>query len=234
MNNSILVKKQVITKTVEGFRIDGGHGKLVIKIRYDDKCGNGHNSFSITADMYRDELEYSGGCIHDDIREFAPEYAHLIKWHLMSSDEPMHYVANTMYHARNTDCNGLLKGEYSAYELTIVSDEIAKDKNIVIYKSGQMYNNKQNNPNLKKSNDKELSAIEEFKANLIVKHETVKTNSSYSLSEGKEPDIEAARNCAIWEDATLEQLQDKEQLQARLPVLIEEFKSAVESLGMVY
>ena len=50
-------------------------------------------------------------------------------------------------------------------------------------------------------------------------------------SEGKEPDLEAARKTAIWPDATLEQLQDEEQLKARLPGLLAEFRSAVESLG---
>ena len=50
-------------------------------------------------------------------------------------------------------------------------------------------------------------------------------------SEGKEPDLEAARETAIWPDATLEQLQDEEQLKARLPGLLAEFRAAVESLG---
>lgn len=50
-------------------------------------------------------------------------------------------------------------------------------------------------------------------------------------SEGKEPDLEAARATAIWPDATLEQLQDEEQLKARLPGLLAEFRAAVESLG---
>ena len=50
-------------------------------------------------------------------------------------------------------------------------------------------------------------------------------------SEGKEPDLEAARASAIWPDATLEQLQDEEQLKARLPGLLAEFRAAVESLG---
>ena len=50
-------------------------------------------------------------------------------------------------------------------------------------------------------------------------------------SEGKEPDLEAARETAIWPDAALEQLQDEEQLKARLPGLLAEFRAAVESLG---
>ena len=53
-------------------------------------------------------------------------------------------------------------------------------------------------------------------------------NTLYWVDEG---DIEAARATAIWPDATLEQLQDEEQLKARLPGLLAEFRAAVESLG---
>lgn len=231
---SVLVKSQVKKHVVEGFRIDGGHGKLVINIRYDDRCNNGHNTFSITADLYRDEKEWSCGCLHDDIEKFAPEFAHLIKWHLVSSDGPMHYISNTMYHARDTDTDGLKKGEYSAYKLHIVSDAIAKDENVVLYKTGQMYTNRQNNPNLEKSNQKELAKLNEFKDKLNIPFEVVKVNSSYSLSEGKEPNLKAARNCAVWPEATIEQLLDEKQLKARLPALMDEFKNVIESLGFTY
>jgi len=37
------------------------------------------------------------GCDHDAIREHFPELAKYIKWHLVSSKEPMHYIANSMY-----------------------------------------------------------------------------------------------------------------------------------------
>ena len=53
-------------------------------------------------------------------------------------------------------------------------------------------------------------------------------NTLYWVDEG---DIEAARATAIWPDATLEQLQDEEQLKARLPGLLVEFRAAVEILG---
>ena len=52
--------------------------------------------------------------------------------------------------------------------------------------------------------------------------------------EGKTPDLEAARSCAVWPDATLEQLTDKAALTERLPRLMRRFKADVESLGMVY
>lgn len=234
MKNSILVKSQTKTFTKEGFRVDGGHGRIVVKVRYDDQCGNGHNSFSITGTLYRDDLEQSCGCIHEDIIEFMPELEPLVKWHSMNSDGPTYYIANTMYHVSDTDSSGLKKGEYGAYKLQLVSSEISHGGDVTLYKSGQMYNNKQNNPNLKKCNDKELLLLEEFKSNLKVNCTVVTKNSSYSLSEGKTPNLESGRSMAIWPDATLEQLRDKESLEERLPALIEEFITVVESLGMVY
>jgi hypothetical protein len=40
-----------------------------------------------------------GGCCHDEVAKHFPELAPFIKWHLTSSDGPMHYIANTVYHA---------------------------------------------------------------------------------------------------------------------------------------
>jgi hypothetical protein len=55
--------------------------------------------------------------------------------------------------------------------------------------------------------------------------------------EGKECDLEAARESAIWPEATDEELIAEGleyRLLARLPGLMHEFKEAVESLGLVY
>lgn len=73
-------------------------------VRWDDQCGNGHNSFSVTASTvdFDDKgmiVGNGGGCCHDVITKTHPEIAHLIRWHLCSSDGPMHYLANTLYHA---------------------------------------------------------------------------------------------------------------------------------------
>lgn len=120
MNDSVLTKSQ--TKTF-GPRAIAGYGKnamLTAIVRYDDECGNGHNSFSITGEVVtptskRHNDIVAGGCMHEDIARVFPELAQYIKWHLTSSDGPMHYVANTLYwlgyqnapgpnleHARNT------------------------------------------------------------------------------------------------------------------------------------
>ena len=145
---SELTKHQIITKVHHTTS-----EKLVVQIRHDDQCGNGHNSFAITADVYektggRPRL-VSCGCLHDEVAAHFPKLAPYLKWHLCSTDGPMHYVANTIYWA-------------------------------------------------------------------------------------EQDNAEYARNSAIWPDATLEQLQDKEALKARLPALMAEFKSDIESLGLVF
>lgn len=222
MNNSILVKKQFRTFKKEGFRVEGGHGELVVKVRYDDRSGNGHNTFSITGTIYRDGLDLCGGCIHDEISEQMPELAHLIKWHLMSSDEPMHYLSNTMYIASARDCNGLLKGEFK---------QIA---------TGGDINRLNWETAIKVGNDVRTVKIKGI--NSVIQSPTEPACDIDGVfyipwgrvGEGKEPDLDGARRSAIWHDATLEQLQNKELLQSRLPALIAEFKAVVESLGMVY
>lgn len=90
--------------------VDAGYGeKVSIKAfaQYDDACGNGHRTFSITADIYGAESrrEIAGGCCHDEIAEHFSNLAPLIKWHLCSTDGPMHYIANTVYHAKSGDIN---------------------------------------------------------------------------------------------------------------------------------
>ncbi len=62
--------------------------------------------------------EDSGGCIHGEIAKHFPELAPFIKWHLCSSDGPLHYVANTVYLAGDRDCWGLRRGEGKDRELS--------------------------------------------------------------------------------------------------------------------
>lgn len=93
---------------------------LIATVRHDDRCKNGHNTFSITGELYDIPHRIHGeasvknakgktlwlvscGCIHQEIAERIPELAPLIKWHLTSTDGPMYYVANTMYHVIAAD-----------------------------------------------------------------------------------------------------------------------------------
>lgn len=129
--DSILTKHQVKT-----FRKDFFDGEqpitLIIELRYDDKCSNGHNSFAITGELYEayrqpgeKTVQHSSGkklwlnscgCLHDDIAKYFPEYSKYIKWHLCNSDGPLGYIENTLYLAGDRDCWGKIKGEVSAYD----------------------------------------------------------------------------------------------------------------------
>ena len=82
------------------------HGETeVLKavVRHDDRCENGHNTFSVTASLYVGYVERACGCLHDEICERIPELAPFIKWHLCSTDGPLHYVANTVYHVNSKE-----------------------------------------------------------------------------------------------------------------------------------
>lgn len=101
---SKLVKKQVKTETVY-YTSDNVNYRLVVEIRFDDECGNGHNNFAITAfqhrkNKYNNWVEDVGGCCHELIVELFPKFEKYIKWHLTSTDGPMYYIENTLYHVK--------------------------------------------------------------------------------------------------------------------------------------
>lgn len=181
-------------------------------VRHDDSCRNGHNSFSITGTTeYYSRGEWrdcQGGCIHKEIKKHFPELAHLIKWHLCSTDGPWGYIGNTLYHANDKDHNGLRKGEFRQFR--------NKDGSLAW---------------ILKDLPPELKHIDanECPKPLVIEYEAWGTQG-----EGKEIDIEAARRSALWPEATLSDLQSKEALEARLPGLMAEFRAAVESLGLTY
>lgn len=132
------------------FDAQGNECSIKVKLRYDDDCKNGYNTFSITATIYdSSNIWVKAGCFHDEIAHHFPHLAKYIKWHLCSSNEPLHYLANTMY--------------------WIQQDNIAN-----------------------------------------------------------------ARKAAIWENATEQQLSNETLLRKRLPQLLQEFKTAMESLGFIY
>jgi len=82
-------------------------------VRYDDKCGNGHNSFSITADIKHRGGGWSCGCCHDEVVKYFPELEKYIKWHLVDSDKPTWYIENTMYHVLKHDATeSMVQGYY--------------------------------------------------------------------------------------------------------------------------
>lgn len=213
MNNDNEYKKSILTKcqkrkiTLNNQKYDGEDVDLIIELRYDDECNNGHNSFSITGSLYKtgkrsDKFLITCGCIHEIIKKLAPEYSKYIKWHLMSSDEPLHYVANTIYWATKQD-------EHTNF-VYLKDNEFNFKELIGIYKDEQIIPLK----------------IKYGEDNIIVE---VK-RSEYN----RDANLENARSSAICPDATLEQLQNKEWLLARLPKLREDFIIAMEELGFTY
>lgn len=221
---SVLVKHQVKTFGPKFYTEGGTRYRITAKVRYDDQCGNGHNSFSITADIDRQSagrwLDDAGGCCHDEVAKHFPALAPFIKWHLTSSDEPMHYLANTVYLAGNRDCHGLLEGEFRQHT-----------------SRGKQNEGVSGVPNW------ELRMPDGL-ARDVYAHEkpapvVLEWVPSGRTGEGKARELDSARSCAVWPEATDEELsQEPEELKAalmaRLPALMAEFKTAVESLGFIY
>jgi hypothetical protein len=124
---STLTKRQRAKFGPKHFDYSGTPATIVAEVRYDDDCGNGHNSFSIIGTIRavderinrRDGGFLAGGCLHEDIAAKFPELAPLIKWHLCSSDGPMHYTSDAVFLAGDRDCWGHRKGEPSSFEWAI-------------------------------------------------------------------------------------------------------------------
>lgn len=244
--------------------------RLTVKIRHDDELLNGHPSFSVTGDI-RDKRgrDAGGGCCHDLIAEVFPELAPLIKWHLCSTDGPMHYVANTVYLAGDRDHRGLRKGEESTCErlmnhyvrfgdspiLHKVGKRLKSFIEQTILEEGEFILDKVEHP--KEPNmygpkyqfagmecrwhecpfDTEDECRQWIDAvSTCVMHWTSRTNH---FGEGKARELDAARRVAIWPDATDDQLSAPPHvlealLLDRLPRLLAEFRSVVESIGFEY
>jgi hypothetical protein len=121
---SILTKRQ--TKSyVRVFTEDHQQYSLNIKVRYDDECGNGHNTFAITADLIHGRRLESCGCLHELVAKHCPELAPYLKWHLTSSDGPMYYIANSIFHAYNTQYGPV---NYDHFRSSAVWPEISDEE----------------------------------------------------------------------------------------------------------
>lgn len=196
-------------------------------VRYDDQCRNGHNSFSITGEIYvpgRSDIE-AGGMLHEDIAKAFPELAPLLKWHLCSSDGPMHYVANTIFQASERDCHGLLAGEFRQHVSRGPNQNggVAGLPNWVL--------------ELPARTERDIYAMEKPAP------VTLEWKPYGRTGEGKARELNHARSSAIWPEATDAELialgdmpreQAEEILLARLPAIMADFKAAVESLGFTY
>jgi hypothetical protein len=211
-------------RTITGY---GDDAQIQVTARYDDQCKNGHNTFSITADVTtprsraRRDIE-AGGCLHDEIAVIFPELAPLIRWHLTSSDGPMHYLGNTIYLAGDRDCHGLRQGERRqiingrtkelAWHLVAVDNATGEEKEL---------------HELPKYADGPEAPALSFR---------LEYRPWSRIGEGKARQLDAARNCAVWPDATDEELSaDADTLRAallaRLPALLSEFQADMVRAG---
>jgi len=154
------LKKQQIEVTIVAKRkINKKFNVTKLTIRWDDTLDNGHNSFGVMVEKgLKSSLEDNFFSLYDDyacsrdlIKHF-PEYAHLIKYHMLTSDG--------YFHASNIE---------------------------------------------------------------------------YMLNKPEKYSLEDAREYAVWEDATEEQLRDTEALNNYLAkVVLPQLKIEIEKLGMVY
>lgn len=221
MRNSKIPTGTSITKQLEAitfkfdFIVEESEGNYIrVKLRFDDECGNGHNTFAITGNEVVDGMTESSGCIHELITAKAPQFAKYIPYHLMNSDEPMHYIANTLWHSQGRDYNGLLKGE---------------TKQLCNGRTGESVWE----PAVKNGKGEYVSvghcdwvdAKERPKSDGNIEYIPVN-----NIGEGEPINIEVARETAIWPNATLEELRDEGKLKARLPQLQKDFLELMKEL----
>lgn len=226
LSKSVLTKNQ---KKTYGPRPISGYGpgaQITATVRYDDECGNGHNTFAITAEIVTPASKRmrdveACGCLHDDVARIFPELAPFIKWHLCSSDGPMHYPGNVLYHASDRDYRGLLKGEKR--QLVNGRTKLPVWQRVVRNGKGE---------SVSISSSDWVDSAEKPNEALTVDFEPV-----WIVGEGKERQLDFARSSAVWPEATDEELTSPdlaERLQERLPALLEAFQEAVESLGFTF
>ncbi len=191
-----------------------GHQRYRIRalVRYDDRHHNGHNTLSITGETQRAEFgiwkEDSGGCIHDEIAKHFPHLIPAIPFHLCSSDGPMHYLENTLYHARE-------HGPTSAWiEYSDPTDPLG------------LIDSRPRTAYVKR--DKALLAEQTPGYTVKWDEKTAKVrNLDHARSSACWPEATDAELCQEPEALRLA-------LIARLPALMERFKAVVESLGFQY
>lgn len=180
---------------------------LTVTLRFDDQCRNGHMDFSATATLREKGIKTAGGRCHELIVEWFPELAPLTKWHLVGTNYPMHYIANTVYHASDRDHWGLRKGEKKPVRKggtgpitwrLVIDDTLPK----------------------------EIESETEPKAGVAQFH----YEAWCHVGEGKAREFDHARSSAVWPEATDEQLSVSTEeltaaLTARFPALMAAFKT---------
>lgn len=279
-----LFDKQKWVSEWREYKEGGQKYRIRAKVRLDDDCKNGHNSFAITGETERIERhrwsEDSCGCLHDEIAKRFPELASLTKWHGTATDGPMHYIANTCYHASNRDHNGKLKGEPWAWAERVRFGTFPISLEIKPKFLKWLLEVREHNETTPETNPHRVGALEpvpvayvptggtdyKFGPKYTVRgydvkwhecpfdgeHEAREFCTAFNtlpmevvrtptlFSEGKERNLDAARSCAVWPEATDEELMvERAELEAKLkerhPALMDEFRRTMElSAGLMY
>ena len=185
--------------------------RVAVDIHWYRLGSNKHKHLSITG-MVSDSTGYwleSCGAVHDDIARVFPELRHILKWHLMDEKGPMHYAANTVYHA----------GDGNKGRQRVGYTDATRTRTAPMWECRTTV---------------ERHAIRV--ADECPPPEVITLVWTPMLNEGKERDLDAARACAIWPEATDEQLMLPAPelialLQARLPALMEQFHQDMAALG---
>lgn len=221
----------------------GSNARLHAEIRFDDSCKNGHASFAITGEISgaaRSMDNGSIGCAHDDIARIFPELGHLIKWHLCSTDEPMHYVSNAVYLAGDRDHNGLRFGETRHIRNGRTGElawtlEAVRAPGVLISTgaTGQEYANKESVPLYL------LEKSAQGDAETLPPVPVLRWAPMLRVGEGKPRDLDGARRAAIWPEATDAELMVQPDalralLEARLPALMEAFRADMAAAGLLW
>lgn len=211
---------------VSGTRPCGQGERMRVTIRHDDSCNNGHPSFGVTCDIFDAAgRDVGGGSAHEEIARVFPELAPLIKWHLCSTDGPMHYVANTLFLAGDRDCYGLRAGELRQIRngrTGALCWQLRIDDGSV--QGADTYG--------------PTRATHEGDAPPLDAPRLV-WRPWYRVGEGKVRQLDAARRCAVWPEATDAELtaepdELRAALLARLPALIAQMRVDVHAINFTW
>lgn len=113
----------IVSQTFKAVRrelIAGKTHTTVLKVRYDDTCGNGYATFGCTYELYDSQYMISttwvsGGCSQDTIAKLFPEIVPLLGWHGFG-DTHSAIAENVAYMCSDRDCWGRLAGEPSRWD----------------------------------------------------------------------------------------------------------------------
>lgn len=102
MKDTVFFKKNFTTEYHES----GRKYRLVVEADI-TSLGTQQPYFGITGDLFQIGRNghghapawRAGGCLHDEIEKHFPRLRKYIQWHLTAIDQPMHYIANSLFWA---------------------------------------------------------------------------------------------------------------------------------------